>query len=97
MPNVNRIGLGGQALPVRGDGKVKNERQASATAVTTDAGHAEMSDINAQLRDAPGFDAAKVEQIRTALSQGQYPLDAKRIAESFTQLESLIAGTAQHS
>jgi negative regulator of flagellin synthesis FlgM len=39
---------------------------------------------------APEFDAAKVESIRQAITEGRYPLDAKRIAESFMALEAMI-------
>jgi negative regulator of flagellin synthesis FlgM len=40
----------------------------------------------------PGFDRAKVDAIRAAIQQGQYPLDSRRIAESFVALEKMIKG-----
>jgi negative regulator of flagellin synthesis FlgM len=36
------------------------------------------------------FDSAKVEAIRTAIEQGNYPLDDTKIAESFVPLEKLL-------
>ena len=36
------------------------------------------------------FDAAKVQEIKTALEQGNYPLDNKKIAESLVPLEKLL-------
>lgn len=36
------------------------------------------------------FDQAKVERIKQAIADGNYPLDARRIAESFASIESLI-------
>lgn len=36
------------------------------------------------------FDESKVQQISEAISQGNYPLDARRIAESFVPLEKLL-------
>ena len=36
------------------------------------------------------FDADKVERIKDAIANGQYPLDNKRIAESFAAIEKLI-------
>ena len=36
------------------------------------------------------FDANKVQEIKTALEQGNYPLDNKKIAESFVPLEKLL-------
>jgi len=38
----------------------------------------------------PGFDAGKVAAIRQAIVEGNYPLDSKRIAESFVALEKMI-------
>jgi negative regulator of flagellin synthesis FlgM len=36
------------------------------------------------------FDAEKVEQIKAALEQGNYPLNDRKIAESFVPLEKLL-------
>ena len=38
----------------------------------------------------PTFDRAKVEAIKAALKEGTYPLDSRRMAESFVALERLI-------
>lgn len=38
----------------------------------------------------PAYDKAKVESIKQAIQDGQYPLDARRIAESFHALEKLL-------
>jgi negative regulator of flagellin synthesis FlgM len=38
------------------------------------------------------FDADKVARIKQAIEEGNYPLDAKRIAESFVSLEKMIGG-----
>ena len=37
-----------------------------------------------------GFDEAKIAQIKQALADGNYPLDPKRIAEGFTEIEKLL-------
>ena len=39
---------------------------------------------------AEQFDRAKVESIKQAIQNGQYPLDSRRIAENFYAIESLI-------
>ena len=36
------------------------------------------------------FDRAKVEKIKQAVQEGNYPLDARRIAESFLAIEKMI-------
>ncbi len=37
------------------------------------------------------FDAVKVEALRLAIMEGNYPLDAKRIAENMVDLERMIS------
>ena len=37
------------------------------------------------------FDAAKVEALRLAIMEGNYPLDARRIAENMLDLERMIS------
>jgi negative regulator of flagellin synthesis FlgM len=39
---------------------------------------------------ADTFDRSKVEAIKLALRDGNYPLDSRRIAESFVAIERLI-------
>ena len=38
------------------------------------------------------FDAEKVARIKEAIEQGNYPIDAQKVAESFAALESMIGG-----
>ena len=40
--------------------------------------------------DKAGFDAEKIERIKQALSDGNYPIDARRIAEGFSDIEKLL-------
>lgn len=51
-----------------------------------------LSEVARQAMREPEFDRAKVESIKTAIREGQYPLDARRIAESFVALERMIKG-----
>jgi negative regulator of flagellin synthesis FlgM len=41
---------------------------------------------------AGDFDEAKVANIKHALAEGNYPLDERRIAESFVAIESMLGG-----
>ena len=43
-----------------------------------------------KVMDGPDFDADKVERIKQAIRDGNYPLDSRRIAESFVALEKLV-------
>lgn len=49
-----------------------------------------LSDIAQKAMAEPAFDRSKVEAIKQALKDGNYPLNARRIAESFVSMEKLI-------
>jgi negative regulator of flagellin synthesis FlgM len=51
-----------------------------------------LSDVAKKAMDEPAFDRAKVESIKKAIQDGQYPLDSRRIAESFMAIENMIRG-----
>ena len=50
----------------------------------------DLSETARRTMSDPSFDRAKVEAIKAALKEGTYPLDSRRIAESFVALERLI-------
>ena len=50
-----------------------------------------MTDVTAQVNASAGFDAAKVESIKSAIASGNYPVDARSIAKSFAELENLVS------
>ena len=52
----------------------------------------QLSEVARQSLKEPQFDSAKVEAIKRAIQQGQYPIDARRIAEHFVALERMIQG-----
>lgn len=49
-----------------------------------------LSNVAEKAMTEPDFDRQKVESIKQAIAEGQYPLDAKRIAESFVAIERMI-------
>jgi negative regulator of flagellin synthesis FlgM len=49
-----------------------------------------LSAVAQQAMQEPEFDRAKVEAIKLAIQQGQYPMDSRRIAESFLAIEKMI-------
>ena len=49
-----------------------------------------LSGIAEQVASEPAFDRAKVDAIKQALRDGSYPLDPRRIAESFVAIERMI-------
>ena len=49
-----------------------------------------LSPIAKQAMAEPAFDRDKVEAIKQAIKDGSYPLNSRRIAESFAAMEKLI-------
>lgn len=50
------------------------------------------SEVAKQAMGSEPFDQAKVDSIKQAIQDGQYPLDSRRIAESFLAVERMIGG-----
>lgn len=92
--------LGRTAVQVNaGADKVKGNKAESAASVAVEKPPAQPSSdefilseaAESALADAE-FDATKVALIKEAIQEGNYPLNAKRIAESFMSLERMIGG-----
>ena len=66
----------------------ENENTSGTARLDTD--RVELSaEAQAEL-DRAGFDAEKVDRIKQALADGNYPIDARRIAEGFSDIEKLL-------
>lgn len=77
----------------------KNGSQGSApaeTAVPTTSAKApgpdelRLTNVAARAMAEPDFDRIKVESIKQAIQDGQYPLNPRKIAESFHAIEKMI-------
>jgi negative regulator of flagellin synthesis FlgM len=51
-----------------------------------------LTNVDQKIKDQPDFDRAKVEAIKSALKDGNYPLNPRRIAENFVAIEQMIQG-----
>lgn len=49
-----------------------------------------LSDVAQKAMAEPAFDRAKVDSIKEAIREGNYPLNARRIAENFVAIEQMI-------
>ena len=69
------------------------ESQNAETGTPADApvDQVELSESVVRAIEDAKFDAAKVEALRLAIMEGNYPLDAKRIAENMLDLERMIS------
>ncbi len=50
-----------------------------------------LSNVSKRVSEEPGFDRVKVDSIKKAIEDGNYPLDPRRIAESFHAIEQMIS------
>ena len=50
----------------------------------------QLTNVAAKAMAEPDFDRVKVESIKQAIQDGQYPLNPRKIAESFHAIEKLI-------
>ena len=64
--------------------------EAKAAPAPQNADTVNLSNVTQRAKDAPDFDRAKVEAIKTALREGSYPINPRRIAENFVALEKMI-------
>ena len=69
---------------------VSQERLAGSQSAEAVPSEVQLSEEVENAIQAAEFDAAKVEALRRAIMDGNYPLDAKRIAENMLNLERLI-------
>jgi len=51
----------------------------------------QLSNVDKIMAQEPSFDRAKVDAIKLAIQNGQYPLNARHIAESFHAIEQMIS------
>ena len=67
-----------------------SEAKAAPAPAPQNADTVNLSKIAQGVKDTPDFDRVKVEAIKTALREGTYPIDPRRIAENFVALEKMI-------
>jgi negative regulator of flagellin synthesis FlgM len=70
------------------DSAAASEGLTKAPAPQTD--EVKLSAVAQKAMQEPEFDRAKVEAIKVAIQQGQYPIDSRRIAENFLAIEKMI-------
>ena len=71
------------------DGQTDSAKSASAAAAPKDD-QLVLSEVAQRAMAEPSFDRAKVESIKQAIKDGSYPMNSRRIAESFAAMEKLI-------
>jgi negative regulator of flagellin synthesis FlgM len=70
--------------------KALDNASASAPAPKASGDQVHLSNVAARAMAEPDFDRVKVESIKEAIHNGQYPLNPRKIAESFHAIEQMI-------
>ena len=76
--------------PVSSNESSTSSNPSTEVKVGVEASSVNLSDAVSQAVEAGSFDEVKVAALRAAIMDGNYPLDAKRIAENMATLERLI-------
>lgn len=63
---------------------------AAPSSKSAGADQLQLTNVAARAMAEPDFDRAKVESIKQAIQDGQYPLNPRKIAESFHAIEQMI-------
>jgi len=72
-------------------GEKSTESSTSSAPLKIGGDELKLSEATAAALESAEFDSEKVNQIKEMIAKGEYPLDEKRIAESFYALEQLIS------
>ena len=72
--------------------KSDSATETKAPAKTQGSDSVNLSNVKDRIDAQPDFDRSKVESIKAALQQGNYPVNPRRIAENFVALENMIKG-----
>ena len=83
--HANVAGSGSTSRAKHGDSESNADDSVS---ISNDA--ATLRNIQSQLESQDSFDEARVNEIKQAISEGRYPIDNRRLAEKFLQLESQL-------
>lgn len=76
--------------PQRNSVSSDTPRAASEDTVSLSQKSQQVAGLQQQLKDSPAIDQAKVDSIKQEIANGNYPLDANKIAENLINLEQSL-------
>jgi negative regulator of flagellin synthesis FlgM len=90
---IAQMDTSARASAAKGEPRTKTtDTEATANASASQSDELQLSQVARQAMQEPEFDRAKVEAIKTAIQEGKYPVDSRRIAENFVAIEKMIQG-----
>ena len=98
MPNEISNTTGRVSSPIAQPSRKRSEEKlaaASTSSTSSSSDRVELSDLTQRVHAESGFDQTKVDTIRKAIIEGAYPLDPKRMAESFAALEKMLGNSSR--
>ena len=96
-PNLIRSATAGQSqAKERGMNATDSgttSRPAPSETLQLTTGARDAAEVARNLASAPAFDSDRVEGIRQAIANGDYPIDAERLADAILSLENELPGS----
>jgi negative regulator of flagellin synthesis FlgM len=94
---ISQYGRSAKLVPPSRTAAEKSDKKSDAAGLASaapaaGADEAQLSEAVRKVMAEPAFDQGKVDSIKQALRNGQYPLDSRRIAENFVAIEKMIKG-----
>jgi negative regulator of flagellin synthesis FlgM len=73
---------------IRGEQAGAQEARPAGESVTLTRAAEGLRELETSLRDAPGVDQARVDELRQAIAEGRYAVDPQRIVDNLLRRES---------
>jgi len=89
-PSLDKVTLDKAKRKALDSSQSSSSETGKAKATVSREDQLQLSDITQKAMAEPAFDRSKVDAIKLALQQGNYPLNSRHIAESFVAMEKLI-------
>ncbi len=70
--------------------KLETGRSSTADTISLSDNAVQLGKLNNSVVNAPVVDTQRVEQVKQAISDGSYKLDAERVADKLMQFESIL-------
>ena len=86
--NLSRFGPAKTGAQEARSERREARQEEDSVAISADARTIER--VSVAIQQTPAFDTEKVERITQAIRDGQYPVNAQRIAEKFLELEGQL-------
>lgn len=92
VPARSRVQSGSEPSAVVAGNVADNAASEAATGAESAVASSRLQQIQERIDGTPEVDTARVEAIKQAIAEGNFPIDPARIAQKFVELEGLLNG-----